>query len=151
MKILSSSNPLLGTWKLKSYSRELSGTAERYAPLGDHPNGYLSYSRDGRMYGILTAGNRIKPNEGVLTDEERINLHRTMVAYAGTYTLEPGKVVHHVDISWNEALTGTDQIRFYTLKAKILTIKSAPYRSRLDGREGVDLLVWEKMEASEAA
>ena len=55
------------------------------------------------MYAILVAGDRIKPQEKAPTDEERIKLHKSMMAYAGTYTIDGGKVVHHVDISWNGA------------------------------------------------
>ena len=42
-------NPLLGTWQLKSFVREVAGTGERYNQLGEHPNGYISYSPDSRM------------------------------------------------------------------------------------------------------
>ena len=45
-----------------------------------------------------------------------------MIAYAGTYTLEDDKVTHHVDISWNEARTGNDDVRFYKHEGNILTI-----------------------------
>ena len=48
------------------------------------------------MYAILVAGDRIKPHEEAPTDEERIKLHKSMIAYAGTYTIDGGKVVHHV-------------------------------------------------------
>ena len=41
-------NALLGTWQLKSFVREVTGTGERYNQLGDHPDGYISYSADGR-------------------------------------------------------------------------------------------------------
>jgi hypothetical protein len=34
-------------------------------------------------------------------------LYETMFAYAGTYEVEAGKVIHHVGISWNHAWTGT--------------------------------------------
>ena len=51
-------NPLLGTWKLKSYVREVAATGEHYNERGEHPNGYLSYSADGRMYAIITWDNR---------------------------------------------------------------------------------------------
>jgi hypothetical protein len=54
-------------------------------------------------------------------------------------------VIHHVDISWNQAWTGTDQIRFYKLDGSILTITSAPNRNPVDGREGRSILVWEKV------
>ena len=94
-------NPLLGTWKLKSYVREVAATGERYNERGEHPNGYLNYSADGRMYAIITWDNRPSPNDVVPTDEERVRLYRTMISYAGTYTVDAEKVIHHVDISWN--------------------------------------------------
>ena len=97
----SADNPLIGTWKLKSYVREVAATGERYNERGEHPNGYLGYSADGRMYAIITWENRITPREVVPTDEERIKLFSTMISYAGTYTFDDEKVVHHVDISWN--------------------------------------------------
>lgn len=140
-------NPVLGTWRLKSFVWEVLATGERYNQMGEHPQGTLSYSPDGRMCAIITWDNRIKPHDVVPTDEDRTELHRTMVAYAGTYTLDAEKVTHHVDISWNEAWTGTDQIRFYELDGNTLTITSAHHRSPADGREGRGILVWEKVKA----
>jgi len=64
-------NPLIGTWELISYFRETSDTGERYNQLGEHPNGYLSYSNDGRMSAIITADGPIKPREDRPTNEER--------------------------------------------------------------------------------
>jgi hypothetical protein len=138
-------NPLVGTWKLKSFVREITGTSERYNQLVEHPEGFLGYSSDGRMYTILVAGDRIKPQEEAPTDEERVKLHKSMIAYAGTYTIEGGKVVHHVDISWNGARAGSDQVRFYALEGSTLTIRTAPNKSPIDGREGVGIVVWEKV------
>ena len=141
----SAENPLVGTWKLKSYVREVAATGERYNERGEHPNGYLSYSADGRMYAIITWENRITPREVVPTDEERIKLFSTMISYAGTYTFDAEKVVHHVDISWNQNWTGTDQVRFYKLDGNTLTITSALSRNFTDGREGRSILMWEKL------
>lgn len=70
-----------------------------------------------------------------------------MTAYAGTYTLQADKVIHHADISWNEAWTGTDQVRFFKLDGNILTIATAPNKSPTDGSEGRTVLVWEKVKA----
>jgi len=142
---LAGDNPLLGTWKLKSFVREVAATGERYNERGEHPNGYLSYSPDGRMYAIITWENRIKPHDLLPTNEERLELQRTMISYAGTYTLDAEKVIHHVDISWNQTWTGTDQVRFYKLQGNTLTITSAPSRNFTDGREGRSILVWEKV------
>jgi hypothetical protein len=138
-------NPLLGTWKLKSYVREVAATGERYNERGEHPNGYLNYSADGRMYAIITWDNRPNSNDVVPTDEERVRLYRTMISYAGTYTVDAEKVIHHVDISWNQNWTGTDQVRFYKLDGNTLTITSALAKNFTDGREGRSILVWEKM------
>ena len=138
-------SPLLGTWKLKSFVREVAATGERYNERGEHPNGYLGYAADGRMYAIITWDNRANPHDVVPTNEERIRLYGTMISYAGTYTMAAEKVIHHVDISWNQIWTGTDQVRFYKLEGNILTITSAPDRSPVDGREGRSILVWEKV------
>jgi hypothetical protein len=144
---LAGENPVLGTWKLKSFVREVTATGEKFNQLGEHPNGYLSYSADGRMYAILTADNRIKPLEANPTDEQRAKLHQTLQAYAGTYTVQADKVIHHVDISWNEAWNGTDQVRFFKLDGNTLTITAAPNKSPMDGREGHSVIVWEKVKA----
>jgi Lipocalin-like domain len=138
-------NPLIGTWKLKSYVREVAATGERYNERGEHPNGYLSYAADGRMYAIITWENRITPQDVVPTNDERIKLFGTMISYAGTYTFDAEKVVHHVDISWNQNWTGTDQVRFYKLDGDTLTITSALAKNFTDGREGRSILVWERL------
>jgi hypothetical protein len=141
----SGANPVLGTWKLKSFVRELAATGEKYNQMGEHPNGYISYSADGRMFAMATSDNRLKPLEASPTDEQRVKLHQTMFAYAGTYTVEGDKVTHNVDISWNEAWTGTDVVRFYKLDGNTLTITTALSKSGMDGREGRTVLVWEKV------
>src|ERR1700675_2496336 len=84
-------NPLVGTWKLKSFVREVLSTGERYNPMGEHPNGYLSFSADGRMYTIIKGDNRITQHDAAPTDDKRVMLDRTMSAVAGTYTLDAEK------------------------------------------------------------
>ena len=138
-------NAVLGTWRLQSYVREVLETGERYNQFGDNPDGYIGYSADGRMYAIFMRNDRIPPADAVPTDEEGVVLLGTMVAYAGTFTLEAEKVTHHIDISWNQAWTGTDQVRFYELDGDILSITTAPYKSYYDGKEGRSILVWNKV------
>ena len=140
---LASGNPLLGTWKLKSHVMT-TGTGERSTPYGEHPIGYLSYSADGRMHAIGTSSGRIVPLDPALTDEEQVALHKTMFAYAGTYSVEAGKVTHHVDISWNEAWNGTDQVRFYEVNGNTLTI-TARAIDPTTGTEAQYVVVWEKV------
>jgi hypothetical protein len=139
-------NPVLGTWKARSIVHEITATGEKVHEFGEQLNGYLSYSADGRMYAIVTADNRLKPL-ATPTDEQRVKLYQTMFAYGGTYTLEGNKVIHHVDISWNEAWTGTEQIRFFKLEGNTLTISTPPFKRPQDGREVRSVLTWEKVKA----
>ena len=139
-------NPILGTWKLQSLVYEAIATGQRSSPFGDRPDGYLSYSPDGRMYAIGVAEYRPKPRDPVPTDEEKVKLQGSMFAYAGTYTADGEKVVHHVDISWNQSWTGTDLVRFYKLEGNTLTITTARAQSAIDGEEGEFILVWDKVQ-----
>ena len=139
-------NPLLGTWRLKSFVREVAGTGERYNQLGEHPDGYISYGADGRLLVFFVSDEQPRPRTEP-TDDERIKLHKTMLAY-GTYTLSPSKVVHHIDIEWDGRRLGSDQIRFYTIEGNKLVIKTEPNKSPVDGREGVGVLTFERVKLS---
>jgi hypothetical protein len=136
---------VIGTWKLQSYVREVAATGVRYNQFGDEPDGYLGYAPDGRMYAIFARRDRITPKDVVPTEEEGAALLGTMVAYAGTFTLGEGRVVHHIDISWNQNWTGTDQVRYFQLDGDTLTITTAVYKSYSDGQEGRSILVWKKV------
>ena len=136
---------VLGTWKLRSYEREETASGRRHDQFGAHPDGYLGYAPDGRMYAIFIRQDRAAPRDVVPTEEEGVQLLGSMVAYAGTYTLGDKQVTHHIDISWNQGWTGTDQVRFFELDGDTLTITTAPYRSYHDGKEGRSILVWDKV------
>ena len=141
-------NPFLGTWKLRSDIQEDVETGKKSYPLGTSPTGYLNYSPEGRMIVLLVGDNRKTPDGPVLTDSERIALFKSVVAYAGIYTIDGNQVTHHVDASSDQWRTGTKQIRFFTLDGKLLTLTTAPMPNRWDGRMSVHTLVWEKMESS---
>jgi hypothetical protein len=86
--------------------------------------------------------NRLRPGRFPPSDEEKIALFDTMFAYSGSYTVEPDRVVHHVDMSWNEAWSGTEQVRFCTVDEHTLTYTSAPAKNPFDGREVVHEVTW---------
>ena len=138
--------PVLGTWSLQSYVRERLLDGRRHNQFGDNPTGYIGYAPDGRMYAIFTRDDRATPRDVVPTDEEGVQLLGSMVAYAGTFSLGDGVVVHHIDTSWNQSWTGTDQIRHFVLDGGTLTITTAPYKSYLDGTMGRSILVWKKVQ-----
>ncbi len=144
ISVAAEDNPLLGTWKLKSFVREISGTGEHYNQMGEQPDGYISYAADGRMLAFFVSADQPHPLAEP-TDDERIKLQKSMLAYGGTYKLLPGKVTHHIDIEWDGRRLGTDQVRFYTVEGDKLVIKTEPNKSPIDGREGVGILTFERI------
>ncbi len=78
------------------------------------------------MYAIFVRHDRAAPRDVVPTEEEGVQLLGSMAAYAGTYTLGGRKVIHHIDIPWNQSWMGTDQTRFFELEGDTLTITTAP-------------------------
>jgi maltose alpha-D-glucosyltransferase/alpha-amylase len=139
-------NPLLGTWQLQSLVSEVIATGQRSSPFGDHPDGYLSYSPDGRMYSIVVTENRAKPRNAEATDEEKLKLQDSMIAYGGTYTVSGKAVLYDVDISWNQSWTDTHQLRFYKLDDDTMTLTTAPARSPINGQESRFVVVYKKVQ-----
>ncbi len=140
---------LLGTWELVSVRRTAAATGEAADQFGPAPRGYLSYGRDGRMTLVYAASGRPRPAGGVaaMTDAERAELHRTMCAYAGTYALAPNgrRVVHRIEVSWNEVWSGTEEVRNVGLDgAGRLVVWTDPKPSITDASLGVATLVWRR-------
>jgi hypothetical protein len=135
---------IVGTWKFQSFFREVTATGERQNEFGEDPGGYISYQPDGRMFALLVGGNRVKPSGALPTDEEKLKLFGTLIAYSGTYVIEGDKITHQIDVSWNQKWTGTDEIRFYEIEGKTLTITTAINKNPRDGREGRGVAVFTK-------
>jgi len=111
---------ILGTWRLSGGEVEYQDTGERSALFGTDRMGYIIFTREGRMFGIIEGEGR-KPPE---TDADRARLFRTMAAYSGPYRLEGDKWITAVDVAWNPAWIGTDQVRFYKLDGDRLTVST---------------------------
>jgi Lipocalin-like domain len=138
-------NPFVGTWTLRATERKSLDTGETTPLWGANPSGTLIYTADGRMSALVLAGNRKAPAAAMPTEAEALSLLRSMVAYAGRYTVEATRVVHHVDQSWNQAWTGTDVVRFYKFEGNRLTLTTAPAPNPRDGKMSVSTLVWERV------
>ena len=132
---------LLGTWRLLSAVHEDVATKERKAVYGEHPNGYLVFTPEGRAFVILTADGRKVPQ----TEQERAAALISMSAYAGKYRLEGDKFITKVDVASNEAWKDTDQVRFYRLDGDKLYIETAPFSAPTFGGSMVrGILAWER-------
>jgi len=117
------SGKIVGTWKLVSVVYEDAQTKERTPVLGEHPRGYQIATQEGRWIALVTADGRPVPK----TDEDRANALRTMIAYSGRYRVEGHKVITKVEVAWNEAWVGGEQIRFLRFEGDdLLHIESPP-------------------------
>jgi len=138
--------PQLGTWKLQSYTVKDLATGQTTDIFGARPSGYISYGSDCRMSAILIQEDRKAPASLVATEAERIDLYGGLIAYAGSYSIEGDKVSHHIDASWNQAWTGTTQVRQFRIDGKTLYITAMASKHALTGRETSSALTWTKVE-----
>lgn len=113
-------DPLLGAWKLLKYHSEFRDGSPSKALFGADPIGYLVFTPQNRMIGLLEAAGRKAPQ----TDADAAALLRSMIAYSGVYRLEKDKWTTRVDAAWNPGLTGTDQVRYFRLDGDRLFITS---------------------------
>ena len=102
---------VVGTWKLVSFANEFQDGSETRGAYGSNPTGYVIFTQEGRVMFMVEAEGRIAPEN----DEQRAAAFRTIIAYTGTYRLEGDKFITKVDVSWNPAWVGTEQVRDYKL------------------------------------
>ncbi len=126
---------LHGTWRMISWTRKAVASGTVTDAMGPDPVGYLSYQPDGRMMAVVVNRHRPSSKGRLPTDAEKIELFDTMLAYAGSYTFENGRVVHHVDASWNPAWGVTDLIRPFSIDGDKLVISGAPGVDPTTGEE----------------
>jgi hypothetical protein len=112
--------PLIGVWKLLSYQTEFQDGSPKRATFGEHPSGYIIFTREGRMMAVLEAEGRKAPS----SDADRAALLRSMFGYTGKYRMEGNQWITTVDAAWNPAWDGTDQRRSFELVGDKLTVTS---------------------------
>ena len=131
---------LAGSWKLTSWTIQITG-GDITEPFGRSPKGRALITSDGYAAFVIAATNR-KP---AANDTESAALLKTLMVYTGPFTIENDKFTTKVDISWNELLTGQDQVRFFKLEGDKLTIRTAEQASAVyPGKRVVGTLTWER-------
>jgi Lipocalin-like domain len=136
--------PHLGTWMLRSYTREDLQTGAKTDLFGPHPSGYLIYTPEGRMSALFVRDGRTAPSTMIPTEAERIDLYGGMIAYGGWYTIEGDIVRHHIDTSWNQIWSGTSNQRQFKIEGDVLTIRTAPSPNPVDGEMSSSILIWQR-------
>jgi hypothetical protein len=132
---------LLGNWKLVTFYTEDVQTKQRNNVYGERPNGYIGFTSAGRFFAFATADGRKAPS----SPDEQAAAFRSMIAYTGKFRLEGEKFITKVDVAWNEAWVGTEQVRFWRLEGDRLHIISAPIPNpNVPGSMMIGTLVWER-------
>ncbi len=154
MPNFSENNPLLGTWKLISITAIFPDGNINNEAFGVNPIGYITYTPESKMMVIfsknqrpLLSGNSASPLTAAIHSvpiEERAQAFSTFNSYAGSYTLEGDKVIHHVEIASIPNRIGKNLTRTFKLDGNRITITTPPSKS--DNVPKVFELVWERME-----
>jgi len=140
---------LIGTWKLVSVSNVTDSGIVREEAYGRNPIGFLTYTADGRMMGILTNGGRKPLSKGrkVAPAEEKVQAFSTSLSYAGTFTVSGDRVTHHVEASTDPNRVNKDLVRVVvSLQGDRVTLRTAEPLAWDDGvRYAYQELVWDRM------
>jgi hypothetical protein len=111
---------LIGVWQLISYQTEFQDGSPKRAMFGEHPRGYIIFTREGRLMSVIEAEGRKTPS----TDSDRATLLKSLVAYSGKYRIEGDQWIVSIDTAWNPAWDGTDQVRSFQIVGNRLTVTS---------------------------
>jgi hypothetical protein len=133
-----------GTYALISSTRTILTTGQVDAFTQER--GFITYGKDGRMLVLIVRGERPKAESlEKMTDQQRADSFRSMTAYGGTYTFDGKRMEHHIDISWNEVLTGSTLFRDVKKEGNRLIYTTHPAPNASNGKMSVTTLVWEKV------
>ena len=154
MSNLYQNNPLLGTWKLISITAIFPDGNIDNETFGANPIGYITYTIEGKMMVIfskgdrtLLSGNSASPLTAAIHKvpiEERAEAFSTFNSYAGSYTLDGNKVIHHVEIASIPNRIGKSLTRTFVLNGNRVTLKTPPSKS--DDTPKIFELTWERIE-----
>ena len=142
--MLQSKDALVGTWRLVS-ATETTDKGDVKDAFGKNATGFLTYTADGRMTGIISHGGRKPlsvPDFIAAPTAECAEAFRTFAAYAGKYTFSGDKVTHHVEAASLQNWVNTDLVRTARFEGNCLILRTAaPYLKA--GAMITAQLVWE--------
>jgi hypothetical protein len=138
-------NPLIGTWTLRGSQRELLPSGQIIDTFKPGTLGFIHYMDSGRMSVVITEGGR-KPLAGdVATESEAAALFRAAMAYAGTYTYQGDRVLHHIETATMITWSGQTQTRLVHLEGRRLRLSTLPSKDPFTGESSVRRLFWERL------
>lgn len=148
-------NPLLGTWKLISIKAILPDGNINNEAFGANPIGYITYTIEGKMMVIfsksdrpLLSGKSASPLTAAIHSvpiEERSQAFSSFNSYAGSYTVDGNKVIHHVEIASIPNRIGKSLTRNFRLDGNRVTLTTPPSQS--DNTPKIFELTWQRLES----
>jgi hypothetical protein len=141
-----SNNPLVGTWKLISFELRLQDGTTRH-PWGNNVAGQVMYGPDGFMAGSFMKTDRSAFEASDVMAGTPLEFEAAMksyVGYAGPYSLQSNRVIHHAEVSLFPNWTDTKIERFFEVQGSKLTLSTPPLI--FGGMQGTAALVWQKRE-----
>jgi len=132
---------IIGTWALVSVVYEDVASKERTLVYGEHPRGIQIATPEGRWVALMTAEGRAIPK----TDADRAQALKSMIAYTGRYRVENGQVITKVEVAWNEAWVGGEQVRNIRFEGDQLYIESPPMpHPNINDKAVRVIVVWQR-------
>jgi hypothetical protein len=139
---------LVGTWHLRAWTSQ--GDDDIVHPMGASPEGVLVYTMDGTMITTIGRAGRPPIDGGDLLSgpvDQRLEAMATFIAYAGTFRVEGGDVVHDVTMSLFPNWIGTTQRRHVAISPDRRTLEFSADPFVLHGRLSTQRLTWERVDA----
>jgi len=138
---------LIGSWRLAAF-QIVTEDGTVHLPFGPTAQGYISYGADGYMQVNIqgehrprfTSDNFLEPTPADLASASRY------IAYAGRYTVEADRIIHHIEVSFFPNWVGVDQVRQATLEGDRLILSTPPMPYQ--GKRGQFTLHWVRAETS---
>jgi hypothetical protein len=134
-------NRLLGTWRLVGAVSTTASGERNENPYRLNPSGLLTYSAAGRVMALISFGGR-KPLSIRAGAEEKAEAFETFLAYAGRFTVNGDKVIHHVEISSIQNYVNRDLIRTVRFHGDRMTLMTPP--TSVSGKVQTLELTWER-------
>lgn len=139
-------NDLLGTWKLNSFIQTEQANGHEAYPMGEKPNGVITFTPDSRVVVLITSNDRPNPTDlNNVSDNNQLSLYSSMMAYAGLVTFTGvNKGNFTIDIAWNQTWVGNVQSKLFSINGNVLDITVGPMLG-ITGYEIIADLNWTKI------
>jgi hypothetical protein len=133
-------DPIVGTWRLVSWTDEEIESKVVHKMFGDKPDGLLTLTSDGHMMLIITDQNRKTPTQPT-TDAEAVQLYPTMIAYGGRYKTDGDKLIVYPEIDARQMFNGTERVRSFEVTGDRLQYQIV---SGTSGKQIVEKFVFDR-------